>query len=416
MNKQIKLSILLAGTLLFVGCGSNSKTTRTAPAGVQQTFKTLADGNTTVNNAPVAYSKTFCTYKDTNLTGQLVACDKDSNTTLTFAVNDLNETKGSIDLNSSTGIFNYVPAEGFVGDYTFTFTANDGIDTSNEANITITVKDKDDVVQVPEAPANLIASDVTTTSAKLTWDDVEGETGYVVYQDGVAIKCVEADTTSLVVEGLEEDKEYTFTVRAKNDAGCSDASDEVKVKTEVSSVAPASPTGLEEVAKNKTCVRLKWVDNSDNESGFEIYQDDKLVKTVPANSTCATVSGLKKGTSYDFKVVAVNKAGSNASEVLTVTTQDGANEAPVAYDRTYSTYKDTNLTSKLCAFDADGDTLIYEVKTDPEHGSVELNATSGEFIYSPENNYTGEDKFTFIASDETNSSEEKTATIKICDK
>jgi hypothetical protein len=424
MNKHIKLSILLSGMLLVAGCGSDSKTTRvTTPS--QQSFKTLAgenensessENNQTVNHAPKACSKKYCIYNDTNLTGQLVASDED-NDTLTYSVSDLNTSKGTVEVNSTTGVFNYIPNGDFVGNYTFTFTVTDEHNETDSANVSITVKDRETkTVEVPNAPQNLTASDVQTTSVKLTWDDVEGETGYAIYQNGKAIKCVTANTTSFVVEGLEEGTDYKFVVRAKNDAGCSEPSDEVNVTTTQSTSAPHAPTGLEVIAKNKTCVRLKWVDNSNNESGFKIYKDGELVKTVPANSTCTTVSGLTKNTEYKFEIVATNSVGDSATSEVTVTTDDGANEAPVAYDRTYSTYKDTNLTAKLCAYDADGDSLEYEVKTGPEHGSVEINATSGEFVYSPENNYTGEDAFTFTVSDETNSSEEKTATIKICDK
>jgi hypothetical protein len=417
MNKQIKLSILLSGLLFLAGCGSSSSNSANQEAEVAVKSLTLATTGDSVNHAPVACSKKYCTKQDTNLTGELKATDEDEGDTLTYEIvsQDLN---GTVDLNETSGIFIYSPAEGYTGTSSFMFIAKDEHNaTSEEKKITIVVKGESDAIDVPTAPIDLDVNETTTTTVKLTWTDTsDNESGFVIYQDGKAVKCVSADATSQVIDGLEEGHTYTFTVRARNDAGYSDPSNEVTATTSVSTVAPHSPTGLEAIAKNKTCVKLKWVDNSNNESGFKIYKDGELVKTVPANSTCTTVSGLTKNTEYKFEIVATNSVGDSATSEVTVTTDDGANEAPVAYDRTYSTYKDTNLTAKLCAYDADGDSLEYEVKTGPEHGSVEINTTSGEFVYSPENNYTGEDAFTFTVSDETNSSEEKTATIKICDK
>jgi hypothetical protein len=424
MNKHITLSILTSGLLFLAGCGSNSTASfpqenQAVQQSSTQSFSQLETRHIGVNHPPIACAKTFCTNKDTNLTGQLIATDEDGDV-LTYAVSDLNITKGTIDLNASSGIFNYAPAEGFVGNYTFNFTATDEHNaTSEEKEITIVVKGETDVADTPTAPTDLEVNATTTTTVKLTWTDTsDNESGFVIYQDGKAVKCVNADKTSQVIDGLEEGHTYTFTVRARNEAGYSDPSNEVTVTTSVATIAPHSPTSLMVVAKDKTCVRLKWVDNSDNESGFKIYdQNDNLIKTVSANSKCTTISGLSKATEYSFKVVAFNSVGeSSASNEVTVTTEDGPNSAPVAYAKTYSTYVDTNLTSKLCASDADGDSLTYEVEDNPTHGIVELNTTSGEFTYTPESGYIGDDEFTFSASDETNSSEVKTATIKICEK
>ena len=419
MNKQIKLSILLSGLLFLAGCGSSSSNSANQEAEVAVKSLTLATTGDSVNHAPVACSKKYCIKQDTNLTGELKATDEDEGDTLTYEIvsQDLN---GTVDLNETSGIFIYSPAEGYTGTDSFMFKAKDEHNaTSEEKKITIVVKGESDAADVPTAPTDLDVNETTTTTVKLTWTDTsDNESGFVIYQDGKALKCVSADATSQVIDGLEEGHTYTFTVRARNDAGYSDPSNEVTVTTAVATVAPHSPTGLKVAKKDKTCMRLKWVDNSANESGFKIYdQNDNLIKTVSADKTCTTISGLSKATEYSFKVVAFNSVGeSAASNEITETTEDGPNSAPVAYDRTYSTCVDTNLTSKLCASDADGDDLTYQVQTDPAHGTVELNITSGKFVYTPETGYVGDDEFTFTASDETNSSEVKTATIKICEK
>ena len=51
--------------------------------------------------------------------------------------------------------------------------------------------------------------------------------------------------------------------------------------------------------------------------------------------------------------------------------------------------------------DAEGDTLCYVIIKYPEVGSIKvLDENSGEFVYTPPADYTGEDSFTYVARDE----------------
>ena len=420
MNKQITLSILTSGLLFLAGCGSDSTASipqenQVVQQSSSQSFSPLETRHIGVNNAPVACAKTFCTNKDTNLTAQLIATDEDDDV-LTYAISDLNITKGSIDLNASSGAFNYSPAEGFVGTYTFNFTATDEHDANDTEVITIIVQEQDVSMLKPSAPTDLAVNDSTLTSIQLTWIDTsDNESGFVIYKDGVVVKCVGENQQSVWISGLNEGESYEFTIKAKNTAGCSDFSNSVTATTLAATVAPAAPTNLEVVAQNKTCVKLKWEDNADNESGFRIYnQADELIKIVSANCKCTTISGLNAGEEYTFKIVAFNSVGESTTAEVTTTMDPNVNSVPVAQSKTYCTYEDTNLTGQLCAYDADGDALTYAI-VDSSTGTIDLNVTTGQFVYAPVAGFTGVDTFTFTASDETNTSEVKTVTIKICE-
>lgn len=87
---------------------------------------------------------------------------------------------------------------------------------------------------------------------------------------------------------------------------------------------PAAPGGLTATATGPTSIRLDWSDNSNSESGFEIYNAaDVLIATVGSNVSSYTVSGLAPETTYSFKVRAVNAAGASAFTALaTATTED----------------------------------------------------------------------------------------------
>jgi hypothetical protein len=88
---------------------------------------------------------------------------------------------------------------------------------------------------------------------------------------------------------------------------------------------PATPKKLTGRAVSGTEVVLNWRDKARNEDVFRIEQKVgggyREIRTVPANSLTARISGLKPGTSYTFRVRAANGAGnSGASNAVTVKT------------------------------------------------------------------------------------------------
>ena len=97
---------------------------------------------------------------------------------------------------------------------------------------------------------------------------------------------------------------------------------------------PTAPSGLTGTATSSTEVRLDWVDNSGNESGFRIERASDgvnfdLVATVGSNVRTYTNTGLSPSTDYTFRVLAYNSAGeSNYSNTVAVKTQDAPPPPP----------------------------------------------------------------------------------------
>ena len=92
---------------------------------------------------------------------------------------------------------------GEVEDYTVNLEASTGGDT-----------------QAPTAPTNLTASNVTDSTADLSWNastDNVGVTGYEVFEGGISIGTVAG--TSAGITGLLPNSSYSFTVRAFDAAG-----------------------------------------------------------------------------------------------------------------------------------------------------------------------------------------------------
>jgi VCBS repeat-containing protein len=93
-------------------------------------------------NAPVAVNDAYHTMQDVALTVTapgVLANDSDDDGDLLTAVLNTVPSNGSLSLNSD-GSFTYTPTTGFLGTDSFTYRANDGVQNSNVATVTIAVK------------------------------------------------------------------------------------------------------------------------------------------------------------------------------------------------------------------------------------------------------------------------------------
>jgi VCBS repeat-containing protein len=167
---------------------------------------------------------------------------------------------------------------------------------------------------------------------------------------------------------------------------------------------------------------LSWTDQSNNESGFEIEQATDGQSFVPigtaaANATGAEISGLQAETAYWYQVRAVNGAGKSAYAGPVSATTPAApppNEPPVADSQEVETAEDTAVAIILEATDPDDGpaALTFAVDAGPAHGA--LGPVAGDVVaYTPEEDYYGEDVFTFHAFDGEDSSAPAAVTITI---
>ncbi|MFK4144125.1 chitinase [Streptomyces sp. NPDC004065] len=70
---------------------------------------------------------------------------------------------------------------------------------------------------VPRAPAGVSVTGTTSSSVSLSWNTVQGATGYTVYRDGTKVTAVSG--TSATVTGLAASTSYSFQVTAANAVG-----------------------------------------------------------------------------------------------------------------------------------------------------------------------------------------------------
>jgi phosphodiesterase/alkaline phosphatase D-like protein len=88
-----------------------------------------------------------------------------------------------------------------------------------------------------------------------------------------------------------------------------------------------APSNLGAPSVAATSVRLTWTDNSNNELSFAVerstssnFANPVRLVTLNANTTTFTDAPVVARTTYYYRVIATNAAGSSASGVIRVTT------------------------------------------------------------------------------------------------
>lgn len=91
------------------------------------------------------------------------------------------------------------------------------------------------------------------------------------------------------------------------------------------------------------------------------------------------------------------------------------NNPPVARNMELTTYKNVAITGYFDAVDGEGDSLTFQLTSTPARGAVTLGSDgSSQFVYTPYENKTGRDSFTYVAIDPAgNTSPEAKVSLRI---
>jgi RHS repeat-associated protein len=285
------------------------------------------------------------------------------------------------------------------GIYTLRLAASDGLlDDYDEAVVTVnagpTVNAGADQTVTYPASATLqgVAGDdgiPTNSSLAVTWSKVSGP-GTVYFADSQS-----TNTTASFSEGGK----YVLRLAAAD--GVLEDEDQVVIAV---NKAPIVDAGLDLVITNLSTALVGTV----ADDGFGQLTVEWAKVSGPGGVTFSTNAPLTTGA---FGISGVYTLRLTASDGLATTSDEvsvSINLPPTAHSQSVNIDEDTSTQIKLVA-DDDGDAVVFELVTQPEHGT--LSGTAPILTYTPHTNYFGMDAFTFRVSDGTNHS--ATATVQI---
>lgn len=188
---------------------------------------------------------------------------------------------------------------------------------------TIVLEEK---LTIPNAPSGLTALAVSADQINLSWtDNSDNEDGFKIERskDNTSnweqIATVGADVETYDNSGLSSNTKYYYRIRSYNTAGNSDYSNTDSDQTHMALIIPAAPSNLTVEATNPSTCKLRWSDNSSNETGFNIERQHLSISghwvTVgyaAENATSFTHSGLNE-TWPAYRVSASGGLGSSPS-------------------------------------------------------------------------------------------------------
>lgn len=119
-------------------------------------------------------------------------------------------------------------------------------------------------------------------------------------------------------------------------------------------------------------------------------------------------------TSFTF-LPSFSSAQDSKPTTVTISLLQKENETPIARNMELSTYKNIAITGYFDAVDNEGDPLSFQLMSSPARGAVTVAEDgSSQFVYTPYENKTGRDTFTYVAIDPAgNISSEASVTISI---
>ena len=154
----------------------------------------------------------------------------------------------------------------------------------------------------PTTPGNVTASDITTSSATISWSassDNVGVTAYNVYQGSTLLGSV--NSTSASVTGLSESTSYTYAVTAVDAAGNESGSGSVSFTTTGGTTPPANYC-----ASNGNDSSFEWIDfvsfagisNATGDDGGYADYTSQSATVAPGSTNQLVISAEFASTSY----------------------------------------------------------------------------------------------------------------------
>ncbi|HCG7778355.1 TPA: tandem-95 repeat protein [Vibrio parahaemolyticus] len=365
---------------------------------------------TPVNDVPVAKDDTATTQEDTAVTIDVLPNDTDiDGDTLRIDSASVPSDQGTVEIVDGKLVF--TPAENFNGDAEITYTVTDG-ELTDEAKVTVTVNPVNDAPTIKVDAVESITEDAVNTDtvvATLTVRDTDTS------EDQLTVSLENNSNGYFVLVG-DEVKLTQAGVDAVNN-------DELNLKD--LTISASVSDGVNPTANDSDSLVVNRVNDAptvENAIADQVLSEDFDAYTIDLNevfkdSDSSLEFSVSGNNSIQISIVngvatITPTADWNGSEILTFTATDPSGEsvsqtvnftvAPVAdivADKA-TVVEDTPTIINVLGndtFESTDKVVSLDAENGPKNGTVIVN-NDGTVTYTPDDNYVGEDTFTYIVT------------------
>jgi VCBS repeat-containing protein len=408
----------------------------TANSGVDtSTTQTFTITINPVNDAPT-FTSTGITLinEDSTYTYNITTNDIDGNS-LTITAPTKPTWLSFSDNGNGTATLSGTPTNSNVGSNNVTLRVNDGT-VNVDQSFTITVVNVNDPPVITQGTSTAItisknntptafsltlnATDIDPTNDTLTWSISSPASHGTATASGIG-----ASKAINYTPNLNNTTSDNFTVQVSDGNGSIDT---ITVNVTFINDPPEITEGdttMVAMSEDSNPVSFALTLNATDPNGI----NDTLTWSISTAASHGTASvsgtGISKAINYtptlnfigedNFVVTITDTSGATDTITVTVNVNDpnNPNNAPVANNNNFTINEDTSLSNLLIATDADGNSLTYTKVSEPTYGTLTVTSSTGGFLYTPFDNFSGTDSFTFKANDSTVDSNIATVDITI---
>ena len=173
----------------------------------------------------------------------------------------------------------------------------------------------------PSVPSNIRASQITSTSFKLSWSssqDNAGVNGYKISLNGSLFRT--SQTNSMTISNRKPGTTYTLRVLAYDAAG-NESSYSSPISVTTSGGGLTFNGALSVTVQSYNSLTLSWncAQSSVGIREYRIRRDNLQVAVTPSNRCNAEVGGIESGSNKTYTVIAVDREGKTVSKTLRYT-------------------------------------------------------------------------------------------------
>ncbi len=401
--------------------GTDSFTYIVTSGGVSESTTVSVDV-TPVNDAPVAKDDIATTQEDTAVTIDVLPNDTDvDGDKLSIQSASVPEAQGKVEIVDGKLVF--TPAENFNGHAEIIYTVTDG-ELTDEAKVTVTVNPvndaptikvdavesiTEDAVNTDTVVATLTVRDTDTPEDQLTVSLENNSNGYFVLV-GNEVKLTQAGVDAVNNDELNL-KDLTISASVSDGVNPTVSDSDSLVVNRVND-APTVENAIadQELSEDFATYTIDLNDefkDSDSALNFSVSGNSNVLVSI--ENGIATISPTADWNgSETLTFTATDPSGESVSQTVNFTV---APVADIVADNA-TVVEDTPTIIKVLGNDTfDGDDKVVSLDADngPKNGTVIVN-NDGTVTYTPDDNYVGEDTFTYIV---TSGGVSESATVEV---